>query len=392
MVYIVPALFLLACAALSRLSPSGTAPGTGEQPRGTPAARGLDADGDGALDPRDNCPLTPNANQADVDANGLGDECDSPFAAGLAFIGEDGVIELTSDDRLRVTQIVTPSARLDLTWSDDASHLEITVENEQVQETFALTMDFSDEALLAALEAGEQETGEDLGPYRDWIAQNPGRIQAVVRGQAPPPVLGPTPTSNVPGAKARMAVSPTRRFQMDIDDYLFDLMVTSMIAENALYTFGEAHPESDPAAATARVALLAAWINANGFFVEESRACRPCSAACRIPCALDTGACYTDPEAFGDPRDPGPCYEITERACTDRGGVSFPENKCPSACWFTNPEFADLPTSERCAMTDYFTCWDMPNRANQQQRGGEGLNVTTLFCAQRTCGDPICTP
>lgn len=36
----------------------------------------LDSDGDGVLDSEDNCPLVPNANQADLDEDGVGDACD----------------------------------------------------------------------------------------------------------------------------------------------------------------------------------------------------------------------------------------------------------------------------------------------------------------------------
>jgi Calx-beta domain-containing protein/thrombospondin type 3 repeat protein len=43
---------------------------------GTLALHMRDADGDGVTDRADNCPLTPNANQADVNADDLGDACD----------------------------------------------------------------------------------------------------------------------------------------------------------------------------------------------------------------------------------------------------------------------------------------------------------------------------
>ena len=392
LVCVVPGFFLLACAALSQVSPAGTGAPDGNPGGEAPPGVTVDADRDGHLDGSDNCPLTANGDQADADANGLGDECDSPFAAGFAFVGDDGVTQLIADERLRPTQILTPSIRITLAWSDDAGLLEMTVQNEQVRETFALAMDFSDEALLAALEAGEQETGEDLGPLREWIAHNPGWIQAVVRGEAPPPMPWPTPTSNLPGAKGLLAVSPTRRFQMDIEDYLDGLAFDAAIALNTFNTFRESHPEQTPAAAIARNVLFDIVIAANQIRDEQERVCLPCSAACRIPCSLDTGACFTDPARFGNPTDPGPCYKITEQACNGLGGVSFPEQKCPSACFFTNPELAILPARERCAMTDLNTCREIPQRANQQQRDGGGLNVTTLFCEGRTCDDPMCAP
>ncbi len=181
-----------------------------------------------------------------------------------------------------------------------------------------------------------------------------------------------------------------KTLRLDIEDYLLVLAVTSMNAEYAWVTFGEAHPELEPAIANARNALADIWIAANILFNEQERACHPCSAACRIPCALDTGACFTDPARFASPSDPGPCHMTTARGCGN--GVHLPDERCPSACWFTNPELANLPASERCTMTGFATCWEIPLRANEQQRGGRGLNVTTLFCEGRTCSDPMCAP
>ena len=36
----------------------------------------VDGDGDGVYDARDNCPLTPNADQRDTDGDGVGDACE----------------------------------------------------------------------------------------------------------------------------------------------------------------------------------------------------------------------------------------------------------------------------------------------------------------------------
>ncbi len=42
----------------------------------TPGAGGADGDGDGVIDCDDNCPVTPNPDQSDIDGDGLGDVCD----------------------------------------------------------------------------------------------------------------------------------------------------------------------------------------------------------------------------------------------------------------------------------------------------------------------------
>jgi len=349
-----------------------------------------DVDRDGLEDRQDNCPLTTNPGREDGDRDLLGDACDAPSAGGLAFVGDEGVTQLVADERLRPTQIVTPSAHITLAWSDDASRVVLTIDDGVVSASYPLEIDLGDEALLAALESGEEETGEDLAALREWIGQNPGWVQALACGEAPPPRLFPAPKSDRPGGQGRLAAIPKADTQVDIEDYLYILAVMSMNAEYTWEAFGEAHPELEPATATARNALADIWIAANILFNEQERACHPCSAACRIPCNQDTGACFTDPARFDNPSDPGPCHMTTAQDCGYN--IHLPDERCPSACWFTNPELADLPASERCTMTGYGTCWEIPLRANQQQRSGRGLDLTTLFCEGLTCGDPMCAP
>jgi hypothetical protein len=47
-----------------------------------------DSDNDGVVDSLDNCPLTPNPNQADADANNLGDACQTPAVTHLALTSQ----------------------------------------------------------------------------------------------------------------------------------------------------------------------------------------------------------------------------------------------------------------------------------------------------------------
>jgi hypothetical protein len=64
----------------------------------TPASCGalLDADLDSICTPVDNCPAIANADQADADADGVGDACDSPCGDGLDNDG-DGLVDFPAD-------------------------------------------------------------------------------------------------------------------------------------------------------------------------------------------------------------------------------------------------------------------------------------------------------
>ena len=69
--------------------------GTGTTPKdtdsdGIPDFKDLDADNDGIADNLDNCPLTPNANQADNDQDGKGDVCDNDD-------DNDGVLDINDN-------------------------------------------------------------------------------------------------------------------------------------------------------------------------------------------------------------------------------------------------------------------------------------------------------
>lgn len=55
----------------------------------------LDTDSDGIADAMDSCPQTPNPDQSDANANGLGDACERPTLAALALTPSPGSNVLT---------------------------------------------------------------------------------------------------------------------------------------------------------------------------------------------------------------------------------------------------------------------------------------------------------
>jgi hypothetical protein len=84
------------------------------------ASSASDGDGDGVPDPIDNCRVTPNADQADADGNGIGDLCDAGFDGGndaARDIAGDTGTDAGSDEKADTkADTATPAdARLDAT-------------------------------------------------------------------------------------------------------------------------------------------------------------------------------------------------------------------------------------------------------------------------------------
>jgi hypothetical protein len=354
----------------------------------TPPAAPFDSDGDRVPDADDNCPITPNPDQADADANGLGDPCDAPFLDGFAYLTPQGVVQSSVDERLRPAKIVAPDGTITFVWSEDASRVDLIVEAAGESKTFTLEIDLSDAALLAALDAAEAETGQDLSALRAWIAENPGRVLAVARGEQPPPRLAPTPGSSLPAGKVLLAIPKkpaAQEQQTDAEDYIDSLIIYLAIARTALYDFDEQHPFSqigghEWAYYTARDLLANQVLNRQFFLLYMENNCLSnCNARCPVDCSSysNKGACYPN---FPNP----PCYEYLGADCDMiQGAVYHRGQACPSACW----AFAPGWTEPQCFWIDKPTCEDL---ARSVERGGH-VNRTVWCGTGRTCDEPICS-
>ena len=368
-------LMIISCSLGARLStPTATSP---------PAAP-FDSDSDRVPDADDNCPITPNPDQADADANGLGDPCDTPFLDGFAYTTPQGVVQSSVDERLRPAKIVAPDVTITFVWSEDASRVDLIVEAAGESKTFTLEIDLSDAALLAALDAAEAETGQDLSALRAWIAENPGRVLAVARGEQPPPRLKPAPGSSLPAGKVLLAIPKNpaaQEQQTDAEDYIDSLIIYLGIARTALYDFDEQHPLSEfrgheAAYYTARDLLANQVLNRQFFLLYMENNCLSnCTARCPVNCGWsDMGACFKDYPRMS------PCSYIMQSNCATffPGAVFYPGQTCPGACWISAGGLTD------CQETDKETCRLIPERS--------AGNPTTRFCPDQACSEPMCSP
>jgi len=80
-----------------------------------------DSDGDGWVDPFDNCPDDFNPDQQDVDADGAGDQCDSDHQGSSAVSGADGSITLSDETGDITFDGATAEAYRTVTIEDDAA-------------------------------------------------------------------------------------------------------------------------------------------------------------------------------------------------------------------------------------------------------------------------------
>ncbi len=148
-------------------------------------------------------------------------------ASGFTFVGPQGAIQMTVDARLRPTQMSGLGGTATLVWSEDSSTVEVTVETGGETTTTTVAVDLSDAALLARVDMAEDQLGQDLTAWRDWIADNPGRVWAVARGEEAAPRLDGSSPASAAMAKGSGFV-PMRQHDTAVKEFGDDLALAGV--------------------------------------------------------------------------------------------------------------------------------------------------------------------
>ena len=350
-------------------------------------------DDDGVADAIDNCPATANANQADADGNGVGDACQGEGLAtgdSLAYQTDAGVAEARFDQRLRSVQMASPGQVATLVWPADSSHVDIELVINRIRTTSSTPVDFSDAALLAALDAAEDE-GADVTVYRQYVADHPGQILQIVTGLQPP-----SSASNLGWLEQdQQVLDPT------VARYLLRLAEASLICRATANAFRERlNQTQDPQLREHYLVLMRHFVYLAGeiddVYDRQEEACIVCTDNCNVPCAppetTDRACCiYNFDENRVD------CIDTNKEDCEDNWSGEYDENysceeiyNCDQgACCMDiddlNPEPPDFNQLPRCAAPVTHQACD---EAAEEQAG---IILRNKFYVGKTCDDIICT-
>ncbi len=240
-------------------------------------------DSDGVADASDNCPATANANQKDEDDNGVGDVCQGEgLATGdrLGYGTTEGIAEARFDQRLRSVQIASPDQVATLVWPADSSHVDVELVVNRIRTTSSTPVDFSDTALLAALDAAEDE-GADIAVYRQYVADNPGQILQIVTGQQLPSLASEQGWLE----QQQQVIYP------GVDKYLLRLRQAVIICRATAMAFkSQLDQTEDPQLQEHYFALVKHFANLareiDDVYDDQERECIACTDNCNVPCEV----------------------------------------------------------------------------------------------------------
>ena len=199
----------------------------------------------------------------------------------------DGNIEFSVDERGRPTNVVGPDTSVSLTWSDDATSVDLVVDENGTITSETVAIDLSDVAVIAAVNEFEAATGIDSAAMRDWIGANPGRLGAIARGaQALPQPASVfakvSQNANHRSAKNATALQVGERVVRDV--VLIGAIVwTATVVASQVLTVQSAIAALAIGGLVA-IAIVAAAYILYLFLVDFLDACYPCTLSCFWNC------------------------------------------------------------------------------------------------------------
>jgi hypothetical protein len=335
----------------------------------------VDPDQDGVPSSRDNCPLTPNTDQAKNEKRLIGSACEDLLPSGLAIPYAQGVIQIQLDAGGRPTRIATAALTLGIAWTDNAGTLDLTLEAGDSAREFTLQVDFADVAILEAAQAVAAASKADTAFIRSWVADHPGWVLAIATGSMAP-LLSPRSLNGIPGEGIALVSYPRQQAREDVELYIGELSVIAAIAFANYHDYAAAQPELDPATSAVRNQLMDVAVAVSRAATEEIGRCQPWTTSCHYK---GTPGTCTFPSLGRQV-----CVQSGDLECIALGGRFDPGGSCPGACWAATE---NLPPW--CAPTDQRTCEALPGQSNIP---GRGFSLTAVFCPDRSCSDPLCKP
>jgi hypothetical protein len=213
----------------------------------------------------------------------------------IVMVNASGSVSATVDEHGRLTSIAGFDETITMVWANDASTVEVTVtESNGMTTTETAAIDFSDSGLLAAAASYEAATGADLTNLRDWLAANPGRVEAVLTGQEAPPALTFEYTAAASASASRTAKSAAQannppgydKYKKSADDAMkiYGWTAVAIGAGVAAVKFGMASTAAF--VGLAAVAIIPAFVAGLllAIWITEYLVCDPCTLACFWNC------------------------------------------------------------------------------------------------------------
>ena len=339
------------------------------------SVRDVDPDQDGVPSSRDNCPLSPNPDQAKSEQSLIGVSCQNLLPTGMAIPIDGGIVQIQLDQGGRPTRIATAASTVGIAWPDKAGTLELTVDAGDGPHVFTVQVDFADVAILEAAQAVEAAAKADTAFIRSWVADHPGWVLAIATGRMAP-LLSKQSSHPTPPDGVSLVTYRRQQAREDVELYIGELCVVAAVAMANYHDYAAEHLGTDPVEATVRNSLLDVAVAISQAAAEEVGRCEPWTNACHYK---GTPGTCTLPSLGRQV-----CVESGDLECIALGGRFDPGGSCPGACWAATE---NLPP--QCAPTNRRTCEALPGQSNIP---GRGFSLTAVFCADRSCDDPLCKP